>query len=82
MENRDLIGKNIKDWINIDTNSNKKEYLELLEIYKKEIKEIEKCGGEISIEKQHSKGKMTARERINHLIDDGSSFFELGLYAA
>ncbi len=33
-------------------------------------------GGEKNIEKQHSKGKLTARERINMLLDEGS-FIEL-----
>ena len=33
-------------------------------------------GGEKKIEKQHQSGKMTARERINALLDEGS-FVEL-----
>jgi 3-methylcrotonyl-CoA carboxylase beta subunit len=39
-------------------------------------------GGKKNIEKQHEKGKLTARERIEKLIDPGSDFLELGLYAA
>jgi 3-methylcrotonyl-CoA carboxylase beta subunit len=39
-------------------------------------------GGPAAIERQHKKGRLTARERIEHLIDPGSSFFELGLWAA
>lgn len=38
-------------------------------------------GGEKAIEKLHSKGKLHCRERINLLIDEGSFFMELGLYA-
>ena len=34
-------------------------------------------GGEARIEKQHKKGKLTARERIHFLLDDGS-FEEIG----
>ena len=34
-------------------------------------------GGEKRIEKQHAKGKFTARERIDLLLDDGS-FEEMG----
>ena len=30
------------------------------------------CGGQQRIEKQHSLGKLTARERINTLLDEGS----------
>ncbi|MDR1833118.1 MAG: acyl-CoA carboxylase subunit beta [Propionibacteriaceae bacterium] len=36
-------------------------------------------GGEARIEKQHSQGKLTARERIESLLDDGS-FNEVGLF--
>ncbi len=36
-------------------------------------------GGEKRIEKQHSQGKMTARERINMLLDEGS-FEELDMF--
>lgn len=39
-------------------------------------------GGEISIEKQHGKGKLTARERIDKLVDEGSRFYELNTLAA
>lgn len=38
-------------------------------------------GGEFRIKKEHSKGKLTARERVSTLIDDKSDFFELGLWA-
>ncbi len=43
---------------------------------------IELGGGEKAIESQHKKGRLTARERIERLIDPGSDFFELGSYAA
>jgi acetyl-CoA carboxylase carboxyltransferase component len=36
-------------------------------------------GGEARIEAQHSKGKQTARERIEHLLDPGT-FQEIGMY--
>ncbi|MBV8073177.1 MAG: acyl-CoA carboxylase subunit beta [Acidobacteriaceae bacterium] len=39
-------------------------------------------GGPKKIEKQHNDGKWTARERIDHLIDPGSPFLELGLLVA
>lgn len=37
-------------------------------------------GGEAKIEKQHAVGKLTARERIELLVDPGS-FFEMGIHA-
>jgi 3-methylcrotonyl-CoA carboxylase beta subunit len=42
---------------------------------------IREGGGPKAIENQHSKGRLTARERIHRLIDPGS-FFEIGAYAA
>lgn len=36
-------------------------------------------GGEARIEKQHAKGKMTARERIDQLLDKGS-FEEIDMF--
>lgn len=42
-------------------------------------KKIELGGGEKRIEKQHSQGKLTARERINLLLDEGS-FVEIDAF--
>src|SRR5262245_47467559 len=39
-------------------------------------------GGAKKVEKQHSEGKLTARERVAHLIDPGSRFLEVGLLMA
>lgn len=39
-------------------------------------------GGPKKIEKQHRDGKLTARERVAHLIDPGSLFLEVGLLIA
>jgi 3-methylcrotonyl-CoA carboxylase beta subunit len=39
-------------------------------------------GGKDAIGRQHKKGRLTARERIDRLADPGSAFFELGLWAA
>ncbi len=44
--------------------------------------QIQQGGGEKAIESQHAKKRLTARERINLLIDRDTEFFELGLYAA
>jgi len=43
---------------------------------------IREGGGDKAIESQHKKGRLTARERLNLLLDQGVEFFELGLYAA
>ena len=42
------------------------------------IKAAKLGGGQERIEKQHAKGKLTARERIHLLLDDGS-FEEIGI---
>lgn len=42
---------------------------------------IRQGGGASRIEKEHGKGKLTARERIKKLVDGDSDFYELGLWA-
>ena len=42
---------------------------------------IRQGGGPDAIARQHSKGRMTARERIAALTDPGTDFLELGLWA-
>ncbi|MFN8222115.1 MAG: carboxyl transferase domain-containing protein [Gaiellales bacterium] len=39
-------------------------------------------GGAASVERHRSRGKLTARERIDRLVDPGSAFLELGQLAA
>jgi 3-methylcrotonyl-CoA carboxylase beta subunit len=43
---------------------------------------LEQGGGAKAIESQHGKGRLTARERLGLLLDPGTQFFELGLFAA
>src|ERR1700759_4212969 len=51
-----------------------------------ELRELEKKlrqgGGVRKIEKQHKDGKLTARERIERLLDPGTMFLEIGLLIA
>jgi 3-methylcrotonyl-CoA carboxylase beta subunit len=46
-----------------------------------EAEVLRQGGGADAIERQHSKGRMTARERIAALFDPGARFLELGLWA-
>ena len=39
-------------------------------------------GGKKAIDAQHAKGRLTARERVALLVDEGAEFLELGLWAA
>ena len=42
---------------------------------------VRRGGGEKYVEREHRRGKLTARERIAALIDEGTDFTELGLFA-
>ncbi|MCF8413062.1 MAG: acyl-CoA carboxylase subunit beta [Melioribacteraceae bacterium] len=74
------IGKEIKK----DESYLKKEDFQKDLIRKLEARreEIYLGGGEKAIERQHQKGKLTARERIAKLIDSDSKFYELNTFAA
>jgi len=52
---------------------------ELCENLERFREEAEAGGGEKAIAKQHEKGKLTARERIDKLLDEGS-FVELDAF--
>ena len=43
---------------------------------------IRQGGGEKAVAAQHGKGRLTARERVALLLDEGSELMELGLWAA
>jgi 3-methylcrotonyl-CoA carboxylase beta subunit len=54
---------------------------DLVSQVRNEEEKIREGGGAKAIENQHAKGRLTARERIQRLVDPGT-FFELGEYAA
>jgi len=49
--------------------------------WQRRLEKIMLGGGEKKIARQHEKGKMTARERIEALIDKKSKFLEIGAFA-
>jgi 3-methylcrotonyl-CoA carboxylase beta subunit len=51
------------------------------ELYKRQQK-VALGGGEKNIAKQHEQGKLTARERLAFLLDEGSQFVEVGEFVA
>ncbi|CAL67265.1 acyl-CoA carboxylase subunit beta [Christiangramia forsetii] len=67
----------------MDINFNKNEdYNKLLvSSLRQRLAKVKLGGGEKKIEKHHSKGKMTARERIDFLLDDKSNSIEIGAFA-
>ncbi len=71
----------------IDTSSphfetNMRAMARLVEQLRNEEPEIREGGGKNAIAAQHTKGRLTARERLAKLIDPGTELLELGLYAA
>src|SRR5438094_1997110 len=55
---------------------------QLVEALQREEAVIKEGGGAKAAARQHDKGRLTARERIDRLVDANTSFFELGLWAA
>ncbi|MGZ4390220.1 MAG: carboxyl transferase domain-containing protein, partial [Gaiellaceae bacterium] len=43
---------------------------------------VARGGGETAVERHRSRGKLTARERIDRLVDPDSAFLELNALAA
>ncbi|MBO0340805.1 acyl-CoA carboxylase subunit beta [Flagellimonas profundi] len=67
----------------MDINFNKNEdqnKLKLSEL-KRKLAKVKLGGGKNRIEKHHAKGKMTARERIEYLLDDDAESIEIGAFA-
>ena len=52
----------------------------LLEGLEQQAAEIRRGGGEKAVAREHSRGKLTARERVAALVDEGSEFREVGLF--
>ena len=61
---------------------NEEKWLKEIELIRRQREEITRGGGEKSIARQHKKNRLTARERIERLIDKNSEFFELGQFTA
>jgi 3-methylcrotonyl-CoA carboxylase beta subunit len=68
--------------MDLEFNKNEDQFKLLCARLKKIAEKTRLGGGAKKIEEQHQKGKLTARERINYLIDKDSEFFEIGLFAA
>ena len=54
----------------------------LVEALQAALATVRMGGGKESVERHRSRGKLTARERIDHLLDPGTAFLELSLLAA
>ena len=66
--------------MNIEFNKNEDAIKLKIAEMNRRLSEIRRGGGRKKIEKEHSKGKLTARERIDYLIDQESNFIEIGAF--
>lgn len=68
--------------MNIEFNKNEDNLKQLLFQLKSRSEKVMQGGGAKKIESEHKKGKMTARERIAALADEGKPLLEVGLFTA
>lgn len=68
--------------MDIEFNKNEDQNKQLLFQLHKKLEAVKLGGGKSRIAKEHEKGKLTARERISYLTDEGSDFLEVGALAA
>ncbi len=61
---------------------NRERWMVLLDSFVRDESILRQGGGADHIEKQHARNRLTARERIDLLIDPGTAFFELAIFAA
>ncbi len=77
----DRIGSDISSWDKDSFAENKNKFEKIINQINLIKDKITLGGGENKIQKQHDKGRLTARERILHLIDSKSDFLEVGIMA-
>ncbi len=66
---------------NIEQNKNEDDFKLMVSKMNHRLEKIHLGGGEAKIAKQHKKGKLTARERIEYLLDEGKPHYEIGAFA-
>ncbi len=64
--------------MNIEFNKNDDNMRLMIAEVKQRMEKIKLGGGQKRIDKLHNQGKMTARERIDYLLDDSKDFVEVG----
>ena len=68
-------------YMDINFNKNEDHNKLLVAELKKRLVKVKLGGGQKRIDKHHEKGKMTARERIDYLLDPKSKSIEIGAFA-
>lgn len=66
--------------MDINFNKNEDHNKLLLSNLKYKLAQVKLGGGQKKIDKMHAEGKMTARERINYLLDEKSKTIEIGAF--
>ena len=67
--------------MDIEFNRNEDVMKQLISKMENKLEKIYLGGGQKRIDKEHAKGKMTARERVAALIDPGTDTIEMGAFA-
>lgn len=67
--------------MDIEFNKNDDSMRQLVYQLNHKLKQVKMGGGEKKIASQHKKGKLTARERIDYLTDEGADFLEIAAFA-
>lgn len=67
--------------LNLETEKNTDAFKLAVSNLNRQLDKIHEGGGPKRIEKLHSQGKMTARERIDYLLDKGKPSIEVGAFA-
>lgn len=65
----------------IEFNKNEDKMRLLVSAMNQKLEKVFQGGGKTRIEKEHVRGKLTARERIEELLDKGTYRFEVGAFA-
>jgi acetyl-CoA carboxylase carboxyltransferase component len=68
-------------YMNVAFNNNEDIHKLQLTDLKKRLLKIYKGGGDNRLAKQHNAGKLTARERVEYLLDDDANQIEIGAFA-
>src|SRR5690554_5929298 len=66
--------------MNLDFNKNEDHNKLLISTLKSKLAKVKLGGGQKRIDKQHEKGKLTARERIDFLLDSDKPSIEIGAF--
>lgn len=67
--------------MNLEKNKNEDKMKLLISEMNQRLEKIKLGGGKQKLEKHNEQGKLTARQRIEYLIDDNSDYIEIGAFA-